>query len=635
VRGVKAHYIKPNEQAKVPSRIVVFDTEANRDRTEKGECQTWSLAVANFLEWNRQGVLTETLMTFDTPMELWQAISQFTRPTKRTVVYAHNLNYDLRISNALSLLPKLEFQLRDIRLDGRGSWSKWSRDKATLTLCDSASIFPCSLDVLAKTLGMRKLPLPNSTNRAKLLQRCKRDVQVLSRAIICYVSWMRSGTLGNWQMTGASQAWSHWRHSHYTHKVLIHDNSEALQAERLAMHAGRCEAWQWGEKSGDVWYEYDWANSYPRIARDYGLPARLCGTINQPNPASMPALISKYCVLAELEVDTRSPCVPASYGDRVIWPVGRFTTTLWDPEIRLLQEYGATFRVRRAWLYTRQPVLKDWAEWILSSLHDTGETIEPWQRLILKHWSRALIGRFGMRYKAWEMFATTPQPNVTISELYNSDTKQLSQLMQVGTTVYVSGEQREIEDGCPQITGYIMSVARSKLWQATQSIGESNIVYMDTDSLLVNSDGHKHIQSMGGSGIFDGLRSKGRYRSLHVYGPRSIILDKRPTVSGMPKGSILQPNGEWQGETWRGVTESIRHGEYDRVTIRNATFNLRYNMHRRHFLSGGGTVPYMLPDYRPVEKDVCQPTRFEKAVSNGYPSVLAHHPAAKRSNRPK
>jgi hypothetical protein len=634
VRGVKAHYIKPNEQAKVPSRIVVFDTESNRDRTEKGECQTWSLAVAMFLEWNRQGSLTETLMTFDTPMELWQAISQFTRPTKRTVVYAHNLNYDLRISNALSLLPKLEFQLRDIRLDGRGSWSKWSRAKATLTLCDSASIFPCSLDVLAKTLGMRKLPLPKSTDRARLLQRCKRDVQVLSKAIICYVSWMRSGMLGNWQMTGASQAWSHWRHSHYTHKVLIHDNSEALAAERAAMHAGRCEAWQWGEKSGDVWYEYDWANSYPRIARDHALPARLCGTINRPNPSSMPALISKYCVLAELEIDTRSACVPTSYGDRVIWPVGQFTSTLWDPEIRLLQESGATFRVRRAWLYTRQPVLKDWAEWILSSLHDTGEIMEPWQKLILKHWSRALIGRFGMRYKAWEMFATTPQPNVTISELYNSDTKQLSQLMQVGTTVYVSGEQKEIEDGCPQITGYIMSVARAKLWRVTQDIGANHVLYMDTDSLVVDSAGAKSIQAAGNIGDYDGLRSKARYRSLHLYGPRSVILDRKPTVSGLPRNSNQTGPATWTGEVWRGVTESIRQGEWDRVTIRSTDFQLRYNMHRRHFLSGGGTVPYRLPDYVPTERDVSRETQFEKAVTNGYPSVLAHHPSAKRRNRP-
>lgn len=632
MRGVKAHYIKANEQARVPSRVVVFDTEANRERTEKGECQTWSLAVAMFLEWNRKGELTRTLEIFDTPTELWLAISQFTRPTKRTVVYAHNLNYDLRISNALSLLPKLDFSLRDIRLDGRGSWSKWSRDKATLTLCDSASIFPVKLEELAKMLGMRKLPLPNSTERTQLLQRCKRDVEILSRAIICYLSWMRSGQLGNWQMTGASQAWSHWRHSHYTHQVLIHDNSEALAAERAAMHAGRCEAWQWGERSGDVWYEYDWQNSYPRIARDYGLPARLVGTINSPNPDSMPKLMSKYCVLAELEVDTEYPCVPASHEGRVLWPVGKFTTTLWDAEIRLLQEHGATFRVRRAWLYSRQPILRDWAEWILSSLHDPSETMEPWQKLILKHWSRALIGRFGMRYSAWEMFATTDQPNVTISELYNSDTQVLSQLMQIGTNIYTSGEQKEIEDGCPQITGYIMSVARSKLWRVSQSIGASNVLYMDTDSLLVNSDGHRAIQTQRGTGDFDGLRSKGRYRSLHIYGPRSIICDKRPTVSGLPKRSTETAPGKWEGETWRGVTESIRQGEWDRVTIRNSTFHLRYNMYRRHFVDGGFAVPYRLPDYRPVEKDICRPTQFEKAVKNGYPSVLAHHPAVKRGN---
>lgn len=401
------------------------------------------------------------------------------------------------------------------------------------------------------------------------------------------------------------------------------------------MYAGRCEAWQWGEKHSDVWYEYDWQNSYPRIARDYALPARLAGTVHEPSASSLQSLVSRYCVLAELEITTTAPCVPTSYGDRVIWPVGTFTSTLWDPEIRLLAEYGATFRVRRAWLYTRQPILKDWAEWVLSSLHDKGATLEPWQKLILKHWSRALIGRFGMRYKAWEMFAVAPNPSITMSELYNSDTKVLSQLMQVGTTVYVSGDQKEIEDGCPQITGYIMSVARAKLWRVSQDIGAQHVAYMDTDSLVVDSVGAKQIQANAHMPDYDGLRSKARYRSLHIYGPRSIICDKRPTVSGLPKSSREIEPGKWQGEVWRGVTESLRHGEYDRVTIRANDFQLRYNVHRRAFLRGGGTVPYRLPDYVAIERDARGETQLEKAVANGYPAVLAHHPAIKRGDRSK
>lgn len=635
MRDVKAHYIKSNEVARIPSRFIILDTEAVRTKDKNGETQSWALAVATFLVWKKDGTIDQVTSRFNTPMELWQAVSSFTRTGRRTVLYAHNLNYDLRISQALTILPALGWMTQDIRLDGRGSWSKWSREKASLVLSDSASIFPVKLEYLATILGMKKLTLPQSCEREKLFQRCTTDVEILTCAITLYVKWLRTGVCGNWQMTGASQAWSHWRHSHYTHKVLVHDNEEALKAERSAMHAGRCEAWRWGKYDKDVWYEYDWQNSYPRIARDSLLPSRLCGTVTTPNPKSLAGLLKKYCVLAELEVTTDIPCVPSVHNGRVLWPTGTFTTTLWDPEIRLLLGNGATFCVRKAWLYKRDPILKDWAEWILSSLHDKTDRIEPWQKLILKHWSRALIGRFGMRYKTWESFATATDSRVYISQMTDLDDGSEKELMQIGTQVFTSGDLKEIRDGCPQITGYIMSEARAKLWRTSAHIGMQNVWYMDTDSLLVNSDGHNAIQKAANSRDLDGLRSKGRYHKVQLYGPRSIILESRPSVAGMPKGSIQTGPKQWSGEVWRGAKESVRLNEPDSVSIRATDFHLRYNTNRRYFNSDGTTLAYRLPGYVPDGKVLVRPTRWQEAVNNGYPALLAHSKATQHLARPE
>src|SRR5216684_7493979 len=193
MRDVRAHYIKSNDQARIPARYVILDAEALRERDERGEVQSWALAVVTFMEWTKQGQIITSTTRFETPAALWSEVSTFTRRGRRTVLYAHNLNYDLRISQALSLLPEVGWKLRDMRLDGRGSWSKWSRDKASLTLCDSASIFPVKLEQLATMFGMRKLPLPQSDEREKLFRRCERDVEILTAAITSYVQWLRSG----------------------------------------------------------------------------------------------------------------------------------------------------------------------------------------------------------------------------------------------------------------------------------------------------------------------------------------------------------------------------------------------------------------------------------------------------------
>ncbi len=435
-------------------------------------------------------------------------------------------------------------------------------------------------------------------------------------------------------MTGASQSWAHWRHSHYTHEVLVHDSQDAIEAERAAMYAGRCEAFAWGKHAKGPYYEYDWQNSYPRIARDTLLPSCLRGTVTAPSASSLASLLGRYCVLAELEVTTKVPCVPSRHNDGILWPVGTFSATLWDPEIRLLQEFGATFRVRRAWLYKREPVLRGWAEWVLSALHDRTDTVEPWKKLILKHWSRALIGRFSMRYRSWEKYAIAKDSNIYISPLHNMDTGQTTELMQIGTDIFTSGDLKEISDGCPQITSYIMSVARAKLWRAVQSVGMDNVLYVDTDSLLVNAAGHKRIQENTSDTLFDGLRTKGRYNEVHLYGPRAILLNGKPTVSGMPKSSAKRHDGTWIGEVWRGGKESIRTGQPHQVTISSRTFTLQYNDKRRYFNGDQTTLAYCLPGYSPVGIIVRPKSHAERLADIDYPAMLAHSTSKKPANRP-
>src|SRR6266496_565567 len=235
MRDVQAHWIRGNASARVPKRLVVFDTEANRLYQKDREVQTWSLAVARFMLWTNKGKVHQSQSRYETPQALWSAISEFTREKARTAVYCHNLGYDLRISKALSALPSMGWRIADLRMDSRGSWAKWKKEKTSLTLCDSASIWNVPLQSLASALGTAKLALPSSGDREALYQRCEQDVEILSTALLKYFTWLRTGECGNWAITGASQSWNHWRHSHYTHKLLVHDNQEALAAERRAM----------------------------------------------------------------------------------------------------------------------------------------------------------------------------------------------------------------------------------------------------------------------------------------------------------------------------------------------------------------------------------------------------------------
>jgi hypothetical protein len=600
-RMVPAHYIRENKAARVPKRLIIIDSEARATRKRSGETQQWRCGAAMFIHWTTKGFCHRDLRTYTDPESLWADVAEFTRPGQRTVLYAHNLPYDLRITQALLWLPRNDFSLTAIRLASKGTWSKWGRDKATLTLCDSASLFPVTLYTLGKQWGIPKLPLPEGEDEIEWMERCVQDVRILARTMISYFDWLRTGVAGNWQVTGAGQAWAHWRHSHYTHPILVHSDESATAAERRAMWTGRAENWQWGRDLTAPAYEWDWQNAYPRLTRDNDVPVKLAAVACSANMRDLEVMMRKWIVLADVTVTTDVPVVPTKHQGRILWPVGTFDTTLWQPELQLLLRSGATFRVTRVWLYRPEPALAQWASWVLNELH-TGDPDRPvWAGTLLKHWSRALIGRFATQYQDWELLGHDPVERVTTGRMHDMRTGETSEFMQIGHEVHVMTGLTESDDSCPQITSYVMSLARVQLWEAVQAAGPDNVLYMDTDSIVVNTVGHRRMEVATRAGRFEGLRVKGRHRGYEIYGPRAAVIGGETKLSGVPRNSVRTSETVWEGEVWTQLEHALTIGEHDRVSIGKRRYTVRWNEFRRFRVNGGRTVPYELPGYEPVQ----------------------------------
>jgi hypothetical protein len=593
-RMVPAHYIRRNEKANVPSRLVVLDTIPRRVRIGETESQSWWFGVVSFNHWTRHGRLIQEYRKYTDAGLMWKEIGEFTRPKRRTILYSHNLPYDLRIADGLRHLSSLAFKLESIRLANQGAWSRWTRDKASLTLCDSSSIFPVQLSRLESLLGSHRIA-PTDTDDIDIWgDYCAVGVQHLTDILRQYFDWLKTGVAGNWQLTGAGQSWAHWRHSHYTHPVLVHPDDEAIKAERRAMWTGRAENWSWGKDLDAPVYEWDWANSYPRIGRDYDVPVRLVGTARTANATELPRLAERYTILADVTIRTEQPVVPTRRDGRILWPVGEFKSTLWWPEIEAVLSEGGTVTPHCVWLYRSEPALQEWGTWIINQVHGKGAIAYPWVPLVLKHWSRTLIGRFATQYQNWEEFGTERDSKVQVGKLFDVDTGLMTDVMQVGHDLHIMTGLSESDDSCPQITSYIMSVARRRLWDALQAVGSENVLYMDTDSLIVNMEGHVILTELTKLGQFNGLRLKDRHRGYEIYGPRSAIIGSRRVFAGMPKAAVRTGEKTFQGEVWTNLEKSLSIGEADRVTIQPRTFTVRYNDNRRQRAEGGRTVPHRL-----------------------------------------
>jgi len=589
-----AHYIQPLATTRLPERHLVFDTEATSRLTVAGEQQTFALACTEHIRLSpTEPPQVTAANTFDDPRALWQSVAGFTARKKRTVVWCHGLAYDLRISQALRVLPALGYRLDGIVLEHTSSWAKFTGDDRTLLFCDLTSWLPAALSKIAADLGLQQASLPKThPTPQQLLVRCQQDVAITRQAVCEILNLIQTLDLGSWQATGAGQSYNAWRRRHFTTSPLVHDSEDALEAERRAMWTGRCEAWQWGTHTHGSFHEYDLRLAYCDISRSNPVPFTLVGRTHQSTEKQMLTALDRYSILAECEITTTVPALPASEGKRIHWPTGTYRTTLWDPELRLAYQTAQRVKILRAWLYRPGTGLQAFAGWLFDAASMQEDRLPPIAGRMFKHWSRTLIGRFGLRYRSWEPYATLPDTGLRLGEIHDTQSGERVETLHVGNELLTLADLQEGADSVPQITGWVMAECRRRLWQLTQLAGEINVLYMDTDCLIVSDEGARRLDAAIAAGRAWTLVHKATYRRAVIHGPRQLELAGQRRVAGVPLTAAQVAPGVYEGETFRGLPESLRRCEGETVTVEHGRWELTGVDHRREHLPGGLTAPH-------------------------------------------
>lgn len=581
----------------MPRRFVYLDTEAHIETTAGVQRQTWRLGCTAYENRERDdGEWSETdRRDWHDPQAMWEYVSGLTRKRQRSIVFAHNVGYDLRISRALEILPALGWQVSAKGVGGRNLTMTLRRDGATLVLCDFLSWLPMSLSKVGTLVGADKTPLPHEDDPDELwLDRCRQDVEILRLANRQLIEWITADSLGNWQKTGAGMAWANWRHLHYSDRVLSHSDDRVRALEVSASATGRCEAYRHGRLPRGFWYEWDLPLAYPRVCLDTELPTVLIGHDWAPTWAKYEQPREGRRALISATVTTNEPLLPVKGENGWLWPVGTFSGDWWDNELRHAASRGAQITTTHAVTYRSAPALANWAEWIIGVVEGTGDDYSRLQRAAAKHWARALIGRFGAKFPTWLEWGQAPKPGLELVPMYDLDTGKAGQWLTIGETCYLSDDEQWVADAAPAIMGAVMAECRIRLWELCEAAGWENVAYVDTDSLMVNSQGNARLREFTSSGAGWGVRVKSQHKYLTILGPRQMIVEGHGRIAGVPKVAVQGEDGKWYGERWDGVTTTLATRQPGTVIVRPAAWQIEGVDNRRTHLAGGATAPIVL-----------------------------------------
>jgi hypothetical protein len=567
----RPHAIKANEQCRTPQRVVAISVAPTTTRTAHGYRRSFGTATAVFSARERETKeWSESLTaTFETAEELWIGVTDFTRVRGRTWVVMHHAGESLRIADAFTQLPALGFTANpDVVMPSGPTCSVgWhDADHKSLLVVDLFSYVAATLPSIEKMTG-------------------RSGAQAIFTAFMELVSLMVDGDLGNFSRTGASNAFNHFRHKHMTTRIVIHDDERATTAERDSILTGRTEAWRHGPyKNLDEW---DLPLAYPRCGLDVLLPVRLLGL----RPGNQPVQPGTVALVHARVGNDHLPCLP--YRDargRISWPVGNLEGWWWSDELDMARSYGAEVHEIEQYVYAGAYVLKSWAEWIIQQVEGNGRAdLTPVQAMAVKHWGRALIGKFGAQVPIWEDVCTDLSRPGALSLGTLCGDRGPGEELTIGGRTLVSFSKSYADNAFPALMSRVISECRIRLWRLMCVAGLEHVFYVDTDSLFVDSDGSERLRDYLQTGAGWGLRQKAHYPSVTILGPRQLILPDGPKVAGLPKGATGGRDGTFSVEVSESLRAGASHQSATSVETTRRTWRLKGTDERRTHLEGGRT----------------------------------------------
>lgn len=600
----QAHLVHPMRSTRVPRRFVFLDTEARRTRVGGVEHQTWRLGCTSVVTWDSHAERWghRRAERHATPESLWRAVTGAAQPSTRTVVVAHNLGYDLRISRALEILPAWGWQVDKLVVSPEHVGLDLVNGPLRLVLVDSLATLPVGLARLGEALCYPKGTLPpDEAPDGAFWPYCERDVEILERAYLAVVNRLRDDDLGCWARTGSGLAWNTYlRRFCGADKVLVHSDDELRQAEMDAAHAQRCEAWRWGKLPG-AWHEWDHELAYAHVLADETLPAYHLDEVRGLTMRHLERTYPATRWLVHARVVTEAPVLPVSLPEGTAWPVGTFEGWWWDAELLTAAREGARVELATAHRYRGERWLASWAEWCLDlcagPAHGDGAVLA----IAAKHWQRALVGRSAMRWRDWHEAGDAWSEETAYVPMLDADTGELGAAFHLGGRKWETWERIWHDNALPQLYSAVMAHCRVRLWHEMRVAGLDHVAYCDTDALIVDDEGDRRLAAAVAAGELGSLRRKATWRGVKVHAPKYLEALALSRIAGVPRNRRKLAEHHYRVETWESLTGALAHGRADEVLIRDVQVTVEPRDWRRLHLPGGQTEAVRVVDGARVE----------------------------------
>ena len=589
----RAHYLTSNDRSETIHQCVFYDCETTRYKGRDGITRhVLEFGWAAFTQRTPQGTWSKPKWyRFTKGKELWKWITGKARKKRTLYVWAHNQYFDYTSSLGAFGLTGLGWTLKNAIVDSPPFVMTYKKSSMRLILADTLNIWRMSLKEMGRLTGLEKLDMPaHWGNGPTDDDYCKRDVEIILKAVTEWADFLVSQDLGKFCLTIASQSMQTFRHRYLEDRILIDTDEQALDIARKAYRGGRVECYRIGKLPGPLWM-LDINSLYPFCMATYEFPLRLIAAVARPSIADVKNLLQKYLLCAEITCTVREPVIAVKEKGKLIFPVGTFKAYVSTPELAYLLEQDAVVEVHRAAIYEKGRPFTHFAEDLYQRRVEAltnGDTVKSGHyKLLLNSFS----GKWGQNGIKWSTLATTRDMSIGFFRSVNPRPPFVVHYRRFNGLIQRRDTFPESSNSHPAIAAHITGYGRMVLWALMRKVTPEHYLYCDTDSLLVSREGLELVKESIDDKILGAPKVVFEAQEFILNGPKDYIRDGARTIKGIREQAIELSSDLFRQERFVGFRGALRKGWTDAPRTLEITKKLRRIYSKGVVVDGGRVLP--------------------------------------------
>lgn len=591
-------------------RFLFFDTETStRHENAYKKRLNFVLGYAVYVEYDYDyNVKTTREVEIPSQDAFIEVLTECANGSGLLYAVAHNLAFDLQILNLPALLSAAGWQC-DLPILSWGA-SLWSvrKEKLHVHFMDSANLFPGKLETLGKEIGHPKLKIdPLTAKHNDLREYCRNDCHILRVAFTRYLQFLNDNELGYFGETLSWQAMNAYRSKFYQGNIITHCDYVLLDYERKAYIGARTEAFFVGTAPEEDYFLVDVNSMYPHVMKQHLYPVEFDHLEVRPNLARIEELLTKFYLIAKVEVNTDEAVFPFRTDSKLVFPVGRYNTMLHDTEIRYSVEHGSLARCDFVLAYLRDELFTQYVDFFAGVKDRAIEDSNPLYERLAKQFGRALYGKFGQRNYYVKCQGDSDDPGIQYYPVWFEGSDRRYDEWHFYGKVYLSAQVGEKSHSNPAIAGAVTAYARMELWKLINEAGSHNVFYVDTDSMVVNQLGLDRIRGRLHPSSLGSLKLVSQSRKLTIHAPKDYSLgelSKRKGVASKLREGSRQVD---ENSQFRGLKRAMKENDASSVVVTNVQKRRISTYDKGRIMDDHRVAPWRLPE--DANQAVFQPSR--------------------------